>query len=367
LPPDFSREVYCLLGLPFDAVDLEAAEQYVRTAAVNRSRCFLSTPNLNFLIAAQTDATFRESVVNSDLSVADGMPIVWIAKLLDVPIKQRVAGSDLFKRLMKGAAPKLSIFFFGGTDGVSEAACRQLNSSASGLTCVGFESPGFGSIQDMSSDATIERINASNADFLVVALGAKKGQAWIEHNRTRLSVPIISHLGAVVNFVAGTVNRAPSIVQSVGLEWLWRIKEEPSLWRRYFKDGLGYIRLFFICVLPHVWQLLLFRATTNQCAKAEFVIQEQAQVTTVFLRGSWLHTDLAPLREAFPRLVRTEKNLVLDMANVTHVDSAFIGLVMLLHGHQKEQGRSLKLVSLRNEVRRLFKYSCVEYLCVAGS
>jgi len=77
--PDFSREVHCLLGLPIDTVDLAVAERRIRSAAASRSPCFLSTPNVNWLIACQSDAAFRDSVINSDLSVADGMPLVWPA------------------------------------------------------------------------------------------------------------------------------------------------------------------------------------------------------------------------------------------------------------------------------------------------
>jgi len=80
--------------------------------------------------------------------------------------------------------------------------------------------------------------------------GRQKGQAWIEHNRTHITVPIISHLGAVINFVAGKLSRAPVWVQRTGLEWLWRIKEEPSLWRRYASDGLVLLKLLITRVVP---------------------------------------------------------------------------------------------------------------------
>jgi len=91
----------------------------------------------------------------------------------------------------------------------------------------------------------LQAINASQADFLVVALGAKKGQAWILHNLEHLQVPVVSHLGAVVNFVAGTVQRAPAAWQRAGLEWLWRIKEEPALFGRYWNDGLALFGLWW--------------------------------------------------------------------------------------------------------------------------
>ncbi len=249
----FDRNVYCLLGLPFDAVNMNAAVQIVRRAVAQRTACFISTPNLNFLIGCLTDRQFRQSVINSDLSIADGMPLVWIARFLDIPIRERVPGAGLFEALRNNVMHPLSVYFFGGPDGAAATACRRLNGESSGVHCTGFESPGFGSIEDLSSEATIAAINASNADFLLVALGAKKGQAWIEHNRSRISVPVISHLGAVVNFVAGTLQRAPPWMQRAGLEWLWRIKEEPGLLRRYVKDGISFIRLLATRVIPYAW------------------------------------------------------------------------------------------------------------------
>ena len=180
----------------------------VRQSAVDKSPCFLSTPNLNFLIASQSDPDFRRSVINSHLSIADGMPLIWVARLLDIPLPARVAGSELIEMLRRrDFKPNkvINIFFFGGEDGVAEQACQVINTEKGGLACAGFHSPGFGSISDMSVPAIIETINQSNADFIIVALGARKGQAWIEKNREMLSAPVISHLGAVVNFVAGNV------------------------------------------------------------------------------------------------------------------------------------------------------------------
>ena len=96
---DFDRNVYCLVGLPFDAISLPEAVHQVREAAMLSVPCFISTPNLNFLIASQDDPEFRESVCQSDLSLADDMPLVWMAKLLGLPVCERVAGSDLFATL----------------------------------------------------------------------------------------------------------------------------------------------------------------------------------------------------------------------------------------------------------------------------
>jgi Glycosyl transferase WecG/TagA/CpsF family len=93
--------------------------------------------------------------------------------------------------------------------------------------------------RQMSRDQMIDKVNASEADFLAVSLGAKKGQLWLHRNHQRLAIPVRAHLGAAINFQAGTVKRAPPRLRAWGLEWLWRIKEEPQLWRRYGHDGWG--------------------------------------------------------------------------------------------------------------------------------
>lgn len=234
-----------LLGLPFDVLTLSQATALIRQAALKRQRCFFSTPNLNFLITAQTDAAFRQSVQSSDLSLADGMPIVWLSRWIGTPLPQRVAGSDIFAALRQpqpGQRP-IKVYFFGGLPGVAERAAAQINREGGGMVCVGYASPGFCSVSELSTPQTLARINGSGADLLVVALGAVKGQAWIVQNLAALQVPVVSHLGAVLNFVAKTVRRAPVWMQKAGLEWLWRIGQEPVLWRRYWHDGVALLRL----------------------------------------------------------------------------------------------------------------------------
>lgn len=248
------RDLVHLLGLPFDRVTMDDAVRQVLEAVRTRRRLFLSTPNLNFLVAAQRDPAFRASVLDSDLSLADGMPLVWMSRLLGTPLPERVAGSSLFERLRDEPRPAgvdpIRVYFFGGPPGAAEAAARRLNGQGGGMVCVGFESPGFGTVEDMSGEEVIARINAAGADFLVVALGAEKGQAWIQRNRSRLQAPVLSHLGAVVNFAAGTVSRAPVWMQRAGLEWVWRVKEEPRLWRRYAGDARALASLLLRRVLP---------------------------------------------------------------------------------------------------------------------
>jgi N-acetylglucosaminyldiphosphoundecaprenol N-acetyl-beta-D-mannosaminyltransferase len=334
---DFQRPVYLLLGLPFDAIDMATAVEQVATAARSGRRFLLSTPNLNWLITCQRDEAFRNSVLQSELSLPDGMPVVWLAHLLGLPLRQRVPGSDLFQHLR---AKPISVHFFGGPPGFAGQACENLNRSGDPMRCMGHLSPGFGGVEEMSDPMTLDSINASGADFLVVALGARKGQAWILRNLDRLRIPVVSHLGAVVNFVAGSVARAPGLVGKLGLEWLWRIKEEPGLWRRYWQDGLGFLAYLFRHGLP---ALILSRRTPSRAAHLEVIVDPEGQLH-LRLSGFWSEAGLTPLREALADLNTCPRAVRLDLGGVSYLDSAALGLLALLRGHQLKHQQPLDFV-----------------------
>ena len=356
---DFSRRVYCVLGLPFDAVDTAQAVQLLLSRAGNAERCFFSTPNLNFLITSLQDPAFRDSVMRSSLSLADGMPVVWLARLLGLPFTTRVAGATVFEQLRAQRTTPLKVFFFGGPDGVAQQAADALNAGPGSMRCVGAYSPGFGTLADMSTPAIIERINASKADLLVVALGAKRGQAWIEHNLDALRTPLVSHLGAVVNFVAGTVSRAPSGVGRLGLEWLWRIKEEPALWRRYWHDGVALLRLLTTCALPGA---LAARRVRTARAAPVLVERDDGRHYALTLGGAWHDAVLGDLRAALARTTARRRQIRLELLPDCSLDSAALGLLLLLYGHQSKVGAALTVHAQGDAMRRAMRLQNVGFL-----
>lgn len=353
------KNVWCLLGLPFDAVSMDEAIERLYEHVKNKRQCFLSTPNMNFLISAQHDKEFRNSVINSDLSVADGKPIIWIAKLLGIPIPERVAGSDLIEALIenkKGHRP-LKVFFFGGQEGVAENACRNLNSMNAGLICAGYYTPGFGNIDEMSTPEIINEINRSEADFLIVSLGAKKGQAWIERNRDKLNVMIVSHLGAVINFIAGNVKRAPKLIQKLGLEWLWRIKEEPSLWKRYGQDGTTLVKLFLTRVIP--LKLNLFNQKRGDLSLTAQLNEEELKIT---FNGLGTAESLDTQLQNLITKCQGYKIIILDLSNMYSIDSSFLGkLFVFIHDLKVNSVKKIKLIHPNNQAGKLLYYYAIAY------
>lgn len=363
MQPDFQRDVHCLLGLPFDAITEAQAEAAVRRSVRERIRCFLSTPNLNFAIGCLDDAGFRDSVLQSDMSIADGWPIVAVARLLRVQLPERVTGSGLFERLCASDQSAISVFFFGGPHGAAEAASNRLNAGGNGVRCAGFDAAGFGTVEQMSEPARLARLNDCRPDFVVVALGARKGQSWIQRNLHSIQAPVIGHLGAVVNFAAGTLMRAPRWVQAARLEWLWRIKEEPVLWRRYQRDGLAFLRLLFTRVVPHALDMRLNAPSADALAAARSSLLLENEHTVLRLEGAWTVRNASMLREQLQFAVARGHPIALDLGAATYVDSAVVGLLALLYGWHRRRGLSWSVnapASLR--VQRLVRWMSAEYL-----
>ncbi|HWH82053.1 MAG TPA: WecB/TagA/CpsF family glycosyltransferase [Burkholderiaceae bacterium] len=327
---DFQRRVVSVLGLPFDVIGLHDAVERIRRDAFADLRCFVSTPNLNFAMTALDDAAFRGSVLRSDLCLADGMPVVWVARLLGLPIRERVSGADVFEALVAHTGAPLPVYLFGGQPGAAARACERINAHGGGLRCVGFDAAGFGPVASMSGDEQIARINDSGAKFVVVSLGARKGQAWIEHNATRLRAPVLAHLGAVMNFAAGTVRRAPASMQALGLEWLWRVSEEPALWRRYGRDALQAAGLVATRVVPDA--LLAWRRGRGGDQPKRLDVLRAEHGTTLRLGGTWIDAELDALRTALAQCSASDAPLTIDLAEVNELGAEATGLLLVASG-----------------------------------
>lgn len=357
----FVRTQSCLLGLPFDAVTLKEAAAIISESIEQQTPCFVSTPNLNFTVMAQDDPEFYNSVIESDLVVADGMPLIWVAKLLNLPIEERVAGSDLFAYLSNQPRErKIRVFFFGGESGIAEKAHHELNKTSPGMESCGFYDPGFVSIEAMSSQSIIEHINTCEPDFIVVALGAKKGQRWIMQNRDSLNAPVISHLGAVINFVAGSVQRAPEKWQRFGIEWLWRIKQEPKLYKRYFGDGLRFIQM----LLTQTFPLSIYRKKLERnvdASNAEVLADTLAhhEDFMVSLKGNISAEQLPELDSAFKTALEKNKNIIIDGQNIQNLSMDVLAGLMILQGRLRNQNKQMLLKDFPDKIVTLLRLSGV--------
>ena len=361
---DIGREVYGILGVPVDAIDMANTLERITAAAVSRKPLLISTINLNFLLNSQMDEQFRESIFRSDLCTADGMPILWIARLLGIPINTRIAGSDVFEALKarQYSARRLKVFLFGGAHGVASAACEKINAEHGPVFCCGWHDPGFVSVDEMSADAILRTINSSNADFLALALGAKKGQEWLLRNHDRVQIPVRVHLGATINFQAGTLLRAPKFLQKAGLEWLWRIMQEPKLWKsRYRDDGIGLLRLLLTRVIP----LRAFERWHRMGAQARDLIvasSENHQRIVLKLNGSATADNLKVALPYFRRAATAGTPVTIDLKDTRLIDARFFGLLLMLEKTLKRERVDLTFTGASSRLEKIFRLSGFSFL-----
>ncbi|MEM9707009.1 MAG: WecB/TagA/CpsF family glycosyltransferase [Pseudomonadota bacterium] len=349
--------VFCLAGIPFASTTMHSTVAKVIDAGCERRRYLFATPNINFVANAMRDRAFAGAITRCDAALIDGAPLVVAARLLGIRHAERVAGSDLFEEIdqtLRQRNEKLTVFFFGGRTGASEAAHRRFENRTAGFVSVGFSNPGFGDVADMVGGETLNEINELSPSFLVVALGAVKGHAWIERVRGALSVPVISHLGAVVDFAAGGISRAPVWMRRSGLEWLWRIKEEPALWRRYAGDMTALLTLFFLQVLP----LALWRATAGRSKEPPSVdVNLTSNATILKLTGAFQNHEVSLLSDPICRAVEAGKPVELDFGELKFIDLFPQGKLLIMKRYLLEQGIPVSIGAAPKSLERALKAS----------
>jgi N-acetylglucosaminyldiphosphoundecaprenol N-acetyl-beta-D-mannosaminyltransferase len=231
-----------LFGLAFDAVTLQEAAAEVIGAAARHEKGLVVTPNVDHILLVADDPGVAAIYNRAAFRFADGMPIVWVAKLLGGVrrLPERVTGADLLVELCAQAAKSgVSIFLAGGRPGVADAAARRMVALHPGLRVVGTDSPPSGFERDPDqSRALAAKISGVRPGILFMGVGTPKQERWADRHLDVLDCGPIVCCGAAFDFAAGTAARAPVLVQRAGGEWLWRLLHEPRrLWRRYLLRG----------------------------------------------------------------------------------------------------------------------------------
>jgi N-acetylglucosaminyldiphosphoundecaprenol N-acetyl-beta-D-mannosaminyltransferase len=360
---DFDRDMVCLFGLPYDRVTLEDAVTRTRSAIDSKERLHVATPNMNLVRLARTDPAVHSALLSADLIVADGMPLVWLAKFMRLGLPGRVPGSDLFDALHAQKDKPTPTFFFGGTDESAKRLLRSFPKNGSGIQAVGAVSPGFGSVDEMSKSSTLAAINTAAPAILVVSVSARKGLQWIARNERMVTAPVIANLGAVIHFATGTLKRAPAIWQHSGFEWLWRIRQEPELWSRYVADSRTLASLLLFHALPAVVMAPLLRLASSKKPQRVRIVMDPTHLRKVIhLEGSFTRTNLSSLREALATLSRVQEDVTLDLSRTLYLDAFALGLILVARGQLNRVGRNLSLTGVAWWMRTWLRFQGCSFL-----
>jgi len=235
----------------------EAVSQIVQMAQKTGKPRYVCTGNLDHLVTLEHDSEFRAVYEHSDLTLADGKPVVWLSQLAATPscpaLKERVTGSDLFWELARASElTGLRLFFLGGAPGAAELASAAVLKIHPGAQICGVYCPPRETFETEEEQANIRAaVREAQPDILLVGFGAPKQEKWIAANKEGLSVPVSIGVGGSFEMAGGVVRRAPVWMQQAGLEWAYRFVQEPKrLWHRYFvRDMRFFVRLALSAVV----------------------------------------------------------------------------------------------------------------------
>ena len=200
--------------------------------------------NVDKLVKAERDAELRRIINDCALINADGMPVVWASRLLGKPLKERVAGVDLFEALMRRSADKQwRVYLLGAREEVVSEVKRLYELKYPGLTVAGYRN-GYWSAEE--EPGVVAQITEARVDLLFVAISSPKKEHFLGQYQGQMKIPFAMGVGGTFDVAVGRVKRAPVWMQKSGLEWFYRFLQEPRrMFRRYFIEDMGFIRLFF--------------------------------------------------------------------------------------------------------------------------
>ncbi len=219
-----SAKRFTLFGTPIDCVTLDAAVQRVESFLGVRPAALVCTPDTTAILRAQHDQRLRAVYERADLVTPDGTGIVWAGRLLGAPVRERVSGIDLLEELFSRGRT-FKIFLVGARPGVAERAAQKLRERYPHLQIVGTH---HGYFRPDENEQILRLINQAQPDIVLVGLGVPRQELWMLQNRARINASVLMGVGGCFDVWAGRLARAPLRWQRLGLEWLYRVVQEPK-------------------------------------------------------------------------------------------------------------------------------------------
>lgn len=221
-------------GSPITALPFQSQISTVVDWAEMRLSKFVCVANVHMVMESRWDEAFREILESADMVTPDGMPLVWVMRVMGIKGQDRVAGMDIFLETCRQAELKgISVYLLGSTQDVLHKMEKQLQRDFPNLKLAGVESPPFRPLTSTEDAELVQRINDSGAGITFVSLGCPKQENWMASHRGKVNTVMLG-VGAVFPVYAGIKKHAPKWIRELGLEWLYRLVQEPKrLWRRY--------------------------------------------------------------------------------------------------------------------------------------
>jgi N-acetylglucosaminyldiphosphoundecaprenol N-acetyl-beta-D-mannosaminyltransferase len=246
-----------ILGIGVSAINMVMALHTIEGWVGCREPHYVCVTGVHGVMESQRDEALRGIHNAAGMVTPDGMPLVWLSRLMGFRHVERVYGPDLMLAVCQRSAEQgYRQFFYGGGPGVAEKLVYRLQSTFPGLQVAGFYSPPFRALSPEEDEAVVDRINAARADIVWVGISTPKQERWMADHVGRLKPPVLIGVGAAFDFHAGLKKQAPRWMQNSGLEWLFRLSQEPRrLWRRYLINNPRFLWLVILQALRIRWKV----------------------------------------------------------------------------------------------------------------
>lgn len=337
------RAPVAILGVPFDNVTTSDTLRLIEQMIASRQSHYLVTANVDFVVQALSDVELRRILFDAHLVVADGMPLVWASRWLGNPLPERVTGSGMTPLLLAEAAAKgWRVFFLGGSEQSVARAAANTRAKHPQLQLVGAYSPPFKPLVEMDHEDILRRLREARPDILLVAFGCPKQEKWLSMHYRAAGVPVGIGVGATIDFLAGTMKRAPVWMQKVGLEWLFRLLQEP---RRLFRRYVTGLWIFGWAILRQLMQMRAARKTSEAASPWVLRSTSDAAVVQVKLPPRLDAATVERNYASWQQLPTRTLDLLVDAAGTEFIDSTGVGALIRLRKAVRERGRHLALVA----------------------
>jgi N-acetylglucosaminyldiphosphoundecaprenol N-acetyl-beta-D-mannosaminyltransferase len=236
-----------VLDIPLALTDYARMLEWIDETITRREQGYVCVAAVHTVMESREDVELRAAVLGSTLTVPDGQPLVWALALLGHRLEERVYGPELMARACAHAAQTgQRHYLYGGRDeGALVQLALKLRQRFPGLQIVGSHSPPFRPLTAAEEDEVVADINASHAEVVWVGIGVPKQEKWMARLRDRIDAPVLIGVGAAFDFHAGLIPQAPPLLQRNGLEWAFRLLQEPRrLWRRYARHNPRFVSGF---------------------------------------------------------------------------------------------------------------------------
>lgn len=346
------RKVLVILGIPIDKVTmgeaLDRIDKFVSVGRQKRRWHQIATVNADFIVKARRDPALRRILQRVDMATADGMPLVWGARRLGVPLKGRVTGVDMVPAIAKMAAEKgYSLYFLGAAPGVAQQAADILVSQFPTLKIAGVSSPSKNAVVN-GDPSIIEECKKANPDILLVAFGNPKQEKWIDAHADALGIPVMMGIGGAFDFITGTTTRAPAWMQSCGLEWLHRLVNEPGrLWRRYANDLVGFTYFFW----RQWWEMQKGNSSSSYLSSPQSSLHNEANILAI--QGRLDVSNQHPFVTTANETLNSDPYLIVNLEGVEFLDSSAIGTLVALTKQARDAGGDLWLTNVPSPIERV--------------